>query len=95
MLDLSLSSCSVTQFSCASGICIPLNKRCDFKNDCPDKSDEAKCNKVGKVMLKINHFLQVWMDPTYQKFLAPTPLEGDNKTKARHTLDTLDNSFMM
>ena len=43
---------------------MPLNrKRCDLKNDCPDKSDEHDC-----------HFLQ--SDPTYVKEIPPRGNDG-------------------
>ena len=70
VLELSLSSCARSQFSCTNGLCIdllkryPLSKmfsiklprvniitfRCDFKNDCPDKSDESGCKKVDSCL---------------------------------------------
>ena len=30
-------------FRCSNGQCIDINKVCDFRNDCTDKSDEASC----------------------------------------------------
>ena len=30
-------------FRCSNGQCIDINKVCDFRNDCSDKSDEASC----------------------------------------------------
>jgi hypothetical protein len=32
-----------TEFTCRSGRCIPINKRCDRINDCNDESDEEDC----------------------------------------------------
>nr|XP_014342845.1 PREDICTED: SCO-spondin [Latimeria chalumnae] len=37
------SPCSAKQFSCASGECIHLEKRCDLHQDCQDGSDEINC----------------------------------------------------
>ena len=40
-----------TQFACrmtssaTSSSCIPVEKLCDFRNDCYDKSDESNCGK--------------------------------------------------
>ncbi|XP_029943604.1 SCO-spondin, partial [Salarias fasciatus] len=37
------SPCSLKQFSCASGECVHLDRRCDLQRDCLDGSDEADC----------------------------------------------------
>ena len=31
------------EFTCDSGHCVPMGKRCDQKLDCGDMSDEAEC----------------------------------------------------
>lgn len=41
-----LTSCYEEQFTCDSGDCIDLHKRCDTFPDCEDRSDEDKCNLV-------------------------------------------------
>uniref|UniRef100_A0ABM5GM22 SCO-spondin n=1 Tax=Pogona vitticeps TaxID=103695 RepID=A0ABM5GM22_9SAUR len=38
-----LSICSTKQFSCGSGECLALERRCDLRRDCQDGSDEAHC----------------------------------------------------
>ena len=38
---------SPAQFMCSSGVCIPMESRCDNINDCADKTDEANCNRVN------------------------------------------------
>ncbi|XP_078660156.1 procollagen C-endopeptidase enhancer 1-like [Branchiostoma floridae x Branchiostoma belcheri] len=40
--------CTVNQFQCASGQCIPLLWKCDDFNDCNDGSDEVNCNGDGQ-----------------------------------------------
>ncbi|CAL8292204.1 unnamed protein product [Lota lota] len=37
------SPCSAKQFSCASGECVHLDRRCDLHRDCVDGSDELHC----------------------------------------------------
>ncbi|KAG7281602.1 hypothetical protein CRUP_033712, partial [Coryphaenoides rupestris] len=37
------SPCSAKQFSCASGECVHLDRRCDLHRDCVDGSDELDC----------------------------------------------------
>ena len=45
--SLTLSRCNFgTEFTCDSGQCISMSKRCNKINDCSDKSDEEECNLV-------------------------------------------------
>ena len=44
---LTLSTCKFdTQFTCNSGDCIDLQRRCDEIKDCEDQSDEIDCNLI-------------------------------------------------
>ncbi|XP_071545096.1 uncharacterized protein [Panulirus ornatus] len=45
-VELSLSACDDTQFTCANGDCIPKERRCDLRDDCIDHTDESDCSLV-------------------------------------------------
>ena len=38
--------CGEDQFTCNNGMCIDIEKRCNLKTDCQDKSDESSCFTV-------------------------------------------------
>ncbi|KAJ8925441.1 hypothetical protein NQ315_009274 [Exocentrus adspersus] len=40
------NNCTVNQFSCTNGNCIPSSLRCNEKNDCGDASDEEMCDLI-------------------------------------------------
>ena len=45
--SMTLSTCNFpTQFTCNSGHCIDINKRCNEQKDCFDGSDEEACSIV-------------------------------------------------
>ena len=47
MKEMTLSSCNFpTTFTCDSGHCIDINKRCNEQKDCLDDSDEKDCSIV-------------------------------------------------
>ena len=51
---MTLTKCSINEFTCNDGSCVPLENRCDLKPDCEDNSDEKLCKKVvidGKVLI--------------------------------------------
>ena len=77
-LELALSSCSKSQFTCSDGFCIDILARCDNVNDCRDKSDEANCERVR-------------IEQTYQKFIVPPPKQQLDNTEViiGVTLETL------
>ena len=46
-----VSACSVDQFSCTNGACLPSDYVCDYENDCGDGSDESWCPYRANSML--------------------------------------------
>ena len=53
-LYLTLTRCNEDEFTCNNGMCIDIEKRCNLKEDCQDKSDESNCWTVdipGKMKL--------------------------------------------
>ncbi|CAH1246979.1 TLL1 [Branchiostoma lanceolatum] len=48
--------CTVNQFQCANGNCIPLLWECDDFNDCTDNSDEQNCADTGGGQCLSNQF---------------------------------------
>ena len=42
-LELKLTGCNNTQFTCDDGQCVKMEERCDQVPDCEDKSDELNC----------------------------------------------------
>ena len=43
--------CSLSQFSCTNGKCIPTHWQCDDEDDCEDSSDEHHCGKALFILL--------------------------------------------
>ena len=59
--QLSFSKCEFgNEFTCNSGHCVALHKRCDFFFDCNDRSDEEGCKLIQK-------------PDTYRKVQPPEP----------------------
>ncbi|CAB4058009.1 unnamed protein product [Lepeophtheirus salmonis] len=46
LVDLTLSRCTESEFTCSNGYCIPQDGRCDFAQDCSDLSDELNCDTI-------------------------------------------------
>ena len=42
-LEMKLTGCNSTQFTCNDGQCVKMEERCDQVPDCEDKSDELNC----------------------------------------------------
>ncbi|XP_071524589.1 uncharacterized protein [Panulirus ornatus] len=45
-VQLLLTSCDTSDFTCSDGSCIKKTKRCDQKADCPDTTDELNCDVI-------------------------------------------------
>ncbi|XP_042233733.1 uncharacterized protein LOC121873920 [Homarus americanus] len=46
-VQLLLTSCGITDFTCSDGSCIKKIKRCDQEVDCPDNTDELNCDVIN------------------------------------------------
>ena len=44
-----LLGCTVAQFTCANGQCVPISARCNNVNECSDGSDEQNCGKFKEI----------------------------------------------
>ena len=60
---MSFSRCSLLEYSCDDGTCLPMDLRCDSKADCADFSDERACRIVE-------------LDANYMKDKIPPKLES-------------------
>ncbi|XP_069770768.1 MAM and LDL-receptor class A domain-containing protein 1 [Narcine bancroftii] len=64
------NNCSVHEFICIkNGQCIDINKKCDFREDCSDKTDELSC--VRKICNFSNDNLCGW-----QQQVEPSAMEN-------------------
>ncbi|XP_071524576.1 LOW QUALITY PROTEIN: uncharacterized protein [Panulirus ornatus] len=45
-VQLLLTSCDTSDFTCSDGSCIKKTKRCDQEVDCPDTTDELNCDVI-------------------------------------------------
>ncbi|XP_069815135.1 MAM and LDL-receptor class A domain-containing protein 1 [Dendropsophus ebraccatus] len=64
---LPVHNCSENEHVCRStGHCIPISKRCDFREDCLDGSDEGNC--VSEYCDFVNGSLCKWLQPVAASF---------------------------
>ena len=74
-LFLTFSPCRGNEFTCDSGNCVPMENRCDQKEDCKDVSDEKNC-------------LIVIVNPKkYLKDKPPPALPGKKKVDVKVRVD--------
>ena len=78
VLSLMFSACAQDEFTCDSGNCVPMEKRCNQQEDCKDVSDEKNC-------------MTVFVDPKkYLKDKPPAALEGKVKAEVKVRVDLLE-----
>ena len=88
MNQMTLSTCNFpTQFTCDTGHCIDINKRCNEQKDCLDGSDEKSCSIVD-IPLSYNQAKKP------QSNTQNTPLKVNIKTKI-DTIDSIDTVNMI
>lgn len=49
--------CTADQFKCGNGFCVDKSSRCDFADDCGDKSDEQVIACVKRILKKMRNAL--------------------------------------
>ena len=69
-----LTACEEREYTCDSGHCVDMEKRCDGRTHCRDGSDEKDCMLV--------------VPPVgYNKFLVPSPLDLQKKLSVNISID--------
>ena len=86
-LSLTLSFCRDNEFTCDSGECIKLEKRCDVEVDCEDKSDEFMCSTLR--IEKEKRFI-VGQKPEEGQLIG-----GDFQITCSSTVDVSKSSIML
>ena len=66
-MDLKVSGCNESEFTCHDGQCIGMDERCDQIIDCRDKSDEARCTLLA-------------IEDGYNMNVAPFTVDKRNRT---------------
>jgi hypothetical protein len=75
---LTMTACNDTEYTCASGNCVPMEQRCDGKRQCADGTDEQNCKIVTPAV-------------GYDMFLTPPPINPKYEfLEVNMTLNILD-----
>ena len=69
VIDVRLTSCSQTEFSCSNGECVPMGARCDQVPNCRDKSDEKGCRMIVMADNYNNRIGPLSIDPKTEEVL--------------------------
>ena len=89
-----LSHCSEHEFSCSDGMCIPIEKKCDFVNNCWDGSDENNCNifPLDKLGEKYNPELPNILVNSDSR-IVPSPIKVSMKLQKFTSIKEIDLIF--
>ena len=90
-LEMKLTGCSSTQFTCDDGQCVNMEQRCNQVTDCEDKSDEFNCKilalergynqrvpPVGKTSGRVKHLKPVEVNVSLTLFKVVAIEEEDH-----------------
>lgn len=98
-VELSFNACNETEFNCHDGSCTEMDRRCDRKIDCPDKTGVYRYYYIyDKFMLRntSKHFFpdeincQILItDSSYLKAVPPSSVEGKPKNDVDINVDIL------
>ena len=86
--EMTLSTCNFPfEYSCDSGHCVDINKRCDENEDCSDGSDEYNCPLIA-------------LPPNYNKANAPKPNKNNDQLEVKietiiQNIDAIDTLHMI
>ena len=74
---ITITFCDSDEFTCTDGYCIPMDKRCDRINHCPDRSDESNCEILSLGEGYIADYEPVTVDVNYDIVKVPIHVSVD------------------